>query len=294
MRAFSFDTLLLVVLALLPACGSDDEPFKETTTSSLADPDNVRAWANTASAYAVYGNVYKLFAVADGDQTFDDPGCPGVADDGTTLSVSGGCTDSGGITHVGSAEVTRSADGDRSLTLNDFGTDGDPSAGEAHLRVIDEMTTAFSVNLTRGGVGTTTFAYEGRVEGSYDTPTIWNGSGTVTRDGNVTPQGTVEVTTTDEVIDNDSCAGQPLSGNTTIHNQADQTAIVTYDGAVDCDDEHAASYSLDGTPKGKLTGISCSLARGPGEARGAWTLLLTILIGFAMRSRRMRRNLGSI
>jgi hypothetical protein len=290
MQHFSFDPLLLVFLALLPACGSDDKPFTATATSSLADPDNVRTWANTASAYSVYGNVYTLFAVADGDQEFDDPACPVVEDDGTTLTVSADCTDSGGITRVGSAEVVRSADGDRSLTLNEFGTDGDPSAGQAHLRVIDELTTAFSVELTRGSVGTTTFVYEGRVEGSYGTPTIWNGSGTVTRDMNVTPRGTVDVTTTDEVIDNDVCAGQPVSGNTTIHNQADETAIITYDGAVDCDDEHAASYSLDGTPKGKLTGISCSLARGLGERRGAWSLTLTILLGLAVRRRRMRRN----
>jgi hypothetical protein len=286
MRCSSVCPALLALLALLPACGSEDKPFTATNTSSLTDPDNVRAWANAASAYAVYGNVYQVFAVADGEQDFPDPACPAIDDDGTTLVATGGCTASDGAEWVGTAEVVRSADGDRALTLNDYGTSGSTRDGEAHLRVVDETNTDFSVNLTHDGGVVTTFDYDGRVEGGYGTHTVWNGSGTVTRDGLATPNGTIDVTTTDEVVDGDVCSGQPVSGNTMIHNEADETAIVTYDGAVDCDEEEAASYSLDGNPQGKLTGIVCSMGRPSGSGGvPAW-----LGVGFIFVLARARRR----
>jgi hypothetical protein len=300
MKRFSFGTALVAILAGLPACGSDDKPFTQTKTSSLEDPENVRVWANAASAYAVYGNVYQLFAVADGNQHFPDPRCPAVEDDGTTLTATGGCEATDGASWVGSAEVVRSADGDRALTLSDFGTKDDVTQGDAHLRVVADAITDFDVNLTRTGGIVTTIEYDGRVEGSYGTPTIWNGSGTVTRDGVVAPNGTVDVTTTDEVVDNDVCAGQPVSGNTTIHNEADETVVVTYDGAVDCDDEEAANFSLDGEPQGKITGIACSLGRGSAGGSGSAWLALGVTLTFAgARARRrstsrIETNSGSI
>ncbi len=287
MRCSSFHGPLFALLALLPACSSEDKPFTATNTSSLADPDNVRTWSNAASAYAIYGNVYQVFAVADGEQEFPDPVCPALEDDGTTLVATGDCTASDGAAWVGSAEVVRSADGDRALTLNGFGTSGSTRDGEAHLRVVDETNTDFDVNLSHDAGVTTSFDYDGRVEGGYGTRTVWNGSGTVTRDGLAAPNGAVDVTTTDEVVDGDVCSGQPVSGNTTIHNEADETVIVTYDGAVDCDDEEAASYSLDGEPQGKITGIVCSMGRGSGAGGAAAWLgvgLLLVLAGARRRS----------
>jgi hypothetical protein len=288
MKRFSFGTALIAIMLGLPACGSDDKPFTQTKTSSLENPENVRAWANAASAYAVYGNVYQLFAVADGDQRFPDPACPVVEDDGTTLTATGGCEATDGSSWVGSAEVVRSADGDRALTLSDFGSLDDVTEGDAHLRVVADAITDFDLNLTRTGGIVTTIEYDGRVEGSYGTSTIWNGSGTLTRDGLVTPNGTVDVTTTDEVVDNDVCAGQPVSGNTTIQNEADESVVVTYDGAVDCDDEEAANWSLDGEPQGKITGIACSLGRGSGGGPGSAWLAFGVALAVAGASVRRR------
>ena len=293
MRRFLRQTAVVPLLACLTACGSDDEPFTATKGSSLADQDNVRTWANGASAYAVYGEAYEPFAVADGEHTYADPACPVVKDDGTTLTISGSCTDSTGEAWVGTATLVRAANGDRALTLDGFGSEtGGSSAtktGDAHLRPIDDTSTDFDLDITHEGGLVTTFAYTGRIQGGYTGRTVWNGSGTVTRDGVLEPTGSVDVTTTDEVIDNDVCSGQPLSGNTTLTNEAGETVVVTYDGAVDCDDDQAASYSLDGKPKGKITGIACALA--PGQAgTGGNCLLVVALAGLLSTLRRRARR----
>jgi hypothetical protein len=293
MKRYSLGGALFTALLGLTACGSDDKPFTAKTDSSLKLPDNVRTWANGASALGVYANIYQLIAVADGQQTFADAGCPVVEDDGMTLTMTGGCSEAGGTAWVGSATVERSANGDRTLTLNEFGkksdaTPADTKDGQAHVRRLDDLNQDFDLSLTDSGGVVTTFDYVGHVQGDYDTPTIWNGSGTVSRDGAVAPNGTVDASTTDEVVDNDICSGQPISGNTTLHDAADETVIVTYDGALDCDDKQAASYSLDGESKGKIEGISCSAARA-GERRGGAPLAL-VIAGLAglLRARRRR------
>lgn len=284
MQRFLLRGALVFSLALLPGCGSDSKPFTPTKNSSLTNPENVRTWANGASAFGVYGNIYTEFAVADGEQTYDDPACPVLEDDDTTLTMTGDCTDSSGKAWIGSATVERSASGDRTLTLDGFGTkddDGgtDTKTGSAHLRLVDDMNTDFDLDLTHDGGLVSTFDYAGRIQGSYDSDrTVWSGAGSVSRDGLIAPNGTVDATTTDEVVDNTVCAGAPVSGNTTIHNEADETAVVTYDGDVDCDDDQAASYSLDGVPKGKITGIACSLSPGRSSAgAAAWLLALALL-----------------
>jgi hypothetical protein len=299
MKRFLLHTALLPLLACLSACGSDDEPFTASKGSSLADADNVRIWANGASAYGVYGQAYEAFAVADDEHTYPDPVCPVVEDDGTTLTITGQCTDANGDAWVGTATVVRSANGDRALTLDGFGNGSDVShdakTGEAHLRVVDDMNTDFELDITHEGGIVTTFVYSGRIQGGYAGKTVWNGSGTVTRDGDVEPSGSVDATTADEVIDNDVCSGQPSSGNTTITNEAGETAVVTYDGAVDCDDDQAASYSLDGKPKGKLTGIACTVSPGEAGSGGeAWLLVAALGSCLSTLRRRARRDRGDL
>lgn len=288
--------LLAPLLASVLGCGSDDEPFTATKGSSLTEPENIRTWTNSASAYAVYAHAYEPFAVADGEHTYPDALCPVVEDDGTTLTIGGACTDTSGESWVGTATVVRSANGNRALTLDGFGsgTGDDPATktGEAHLRRIDDTHTDFDLDVTHEGGLRTTLEYSGRIEGGYSGQTVWNGSGTVTRDGLFEPTGSVEVTTVDEVIDTSVCSA-PLSGNTTITNAADETVVVTYDGAVDCDTDDAASYTLDGKPQGKLTGISCSV--GPGRAGETPWALAALLAGAAgmFRRRRDERGLGT-
>lgn len=276
-------------VSILAGCGSDSEPFvaAKNDDSSLAKPDNVRTWANTASAIALYANAYQPIAVADGKRTFDDPACPATDDDGTTLSIEGGCTDAMGASWVGKASVKRHADGARELTLEDFGTKkGDASDtrnGEASVRRIDDGSQDFSLSLVHESGVRVTIDYEGHVEGDYDARTVWSGSGTVTREGLLPPLGTLDVTTSAEVVDNDVC-GQPASGNTTLTDEARNTVVITYDGDVDCDDDQAATYTLNGTSQGRITGIACSAS--PRRTGPAAASLLAVVLSAASLARR--------
>ncbi len=260
---------------------------------SFDDIDAVRLWATTASALAVYVNVYQPFAVADGQEAFGDPSCPVTTDDGTTLDIEGGCTDVSGTEWVGSATVERSANGDRSLTLRNFGTrvgaSGDVRNGNAQITFVDVGEYDFSLSIVHRADVTTTIDYFGAVSGDYGARSVWTGTGVVTREGGTGPVGTVDATTTKEVADDAVCSGQPASGNTVLENHSGDTVIVTYDGSVDCDDEHAATYSVNGAPQGAITGIVCSMSHGPPAERPL--VLLSVLglgVLFGVRRRAFR------
>jgi len=285
-------SIWMLSVPLLGGCGSDSEPFAaaKNDDSSLANPDNIRTWANTVSAIALYANAYQPIAVADGAKTFDDPACPATDDDGTTLAIEGGCTDAMGATWVGKASVKRHANGDRDLTLENFGTKKDEASdtrnGDASVRRIDDGSQDFSLKLAHESGVRVTIDYEGHVDGDYDARTVWSGSGTVTREGLLPPVGTLDVTTSAEVVDGDVC-GQPASGNTTLTDEAGTTVVVTYDGDVDCDEDQAATYTLNGASKGKLTGIACTTS--PGRTGPEAAALLAIMLSVAgLRGRRRR------
>jgi hypothetical protein len=249
---------------------------------SLEDVEVVRSWANLASALAVYVTVYQPLAVADGEGTFADATCPTLSDDGTTLEITGGCTEAGGKEWIGAATVVRSGEGNRDLTLDGFGTPGDFRTGEAQVRRIDDMTHEFDVDLVHETDAVATYDYSGEVTGGYDTRTVWSGSGTVTREGGEVPTGRIEATTTNEVIDDAACSGQPASGNTTLRDRHGNTAVITYDGDIECDDEQAASYTLNGEPEGEITGIACAVSPGRrGERPAAVLGILLVLASLA-------------
>jgi hypothetical protein len=296
MKCSRFPIGALSVL-LLAGCGSSGDPFEASNASddsSLENPDNVRIWATSLSAFAIYGHAYEPVAVADGERTFPDPACPATEDDGTTLTAEGGCTDSAGIERVGKLTVKRSANGDRAVSFDGYGAlkDGEPwdvRDGEANVRRIDDTHHDFSVKLVHEGGMRHIIDYEGQVEGGYDTRTVWSGSGTVVREGLFPPVGSVEVNTSAEVVDDALCSGQPASGNTTIHNDTNETAVVTYDGEVDCDADHAATYTLNGDPKGSITGITCATSPGRNAPAGSLLLGLTLL-GARLGARRLRSS----
>lgn len=280
---------------LLGACGSSSNPFEAlpgpdpASDSSLENVDNVRIWVTSTSAFALYGHIYEPVAVADGEKTFADPTCPVTDDDGTTLTADGGCTDADGVEHVGKLTVKRSANGDRNLTFEDYGTrkqgqNADTRNGDAHVRRIDDTNHDFSLSLVHDAGIRETIEYDGHVNGGYDGRSVWSGSGTVERDGLLPPVGSAEVSTNAEVVDNDVCSGQPVSGNTMVKNAAEDTVVVTYDGDVDCDDEQAATYTLNAEPRGKITGISCTATPGSTGAGGA--LVALGLVGSSVVLRR--------
>jgi hypothetical protein len=257
----------------------------------LGDAKDVKVWATTASALGVYANIHGPVAYANGKTTFPDPNCPVTSDDGTTVTISGGCTEQGGYEWVGSVSAVRSDNGDLSLEFMDYATYSDPEArntqsGRAEVRRLEDELHEFDVDITLEGGVTTRIDYQGRVEGTYDAPTVWSGSGSVSREGPANPRGSITASTLAELVDNDVCAGQPVSGETSLK-AGGQTAVIYYDGASDCDDTATVRWSLDGEDRGRLPGIVCSVghAGGHGAPRAPLWVALGLLLGFAARRR---------
>lgn len=276
---------ILGVLALVSGCGDD---------SSLANEEHVRTWATNGSALAVYSRVHEPFAYAFGASTFSDPTCPMRSDDGDTVTITGGCAAEGGHRWSGRATVVRGADDVHTLTLDGYGSYEDPdfrtlSSGTATVRPTGDTTYAFEVTLTADALTETRIEYAGTVEGDYSTATRWNGSGRVTRDGFGEPTGTVSVTTEDEVRDTDVCSNQPASGRTTIEADGD-TVVVLYDGATDCDEDKAATWTLNGVDQGRITGIDCA-AGGTGRVPTPFVVTITMgALGLVLAARRRRKS----
>lgn len=272
----------LVVAAVVAAgCGGE----------ALTDPDRVRTWATTASPVAVYAHAHLPMAFADGQQTFSDPSCPMTTDDGVTVTLEGGCVELEGLSWVGKATVVRAEDGGLVATFDRFGAFDDPDLRSELTGVVERTAfdgeRSFSASLVREGGVTTTIDYEGRVQGDYGTPTIWSGSGRVTREGAVEPTGSIDASTVDELVDDGICPGQPVSGETTLESEQ-HTVVVTYDGATDCDADQAARWSLNGQDQGLITGIGCSLATG--SAPAGQVGLVGLLAAFAALVQRRRRR----
>jgi hypothetical protein len=184
--------------------------------------------------------------------------------------------------------VERSAEGDRSVVLEGWGSFDDPgfaaqTDGTGVVRSTDHTTHAFEVDVVREGGLTTTIDYAGTIGGTYGQATTWNGSGIVSRDGLVSPTGTVRVQTVDEVMDDAVCQNQPISGETTVEQDGD-TAFVRYDGATDCDADRAAVWGFDGEDRGTVTGVDCSSAAAPvGGSAPLAALLLAAFLTAAYR-----------
>ncbi len=273
----------LFLALVLAACNSDE----------LDDVDHVRTWANTASAVAVWSHAHGPIAFADGEGPFRDPMCPTTADDGTTVTIEGGCTDAMGKRYVGSATIRRDGD-DRTLMLDGYGAFDDPDL-EATLtgtvtlvRMEDEpLAHLFDAELVHEGGLTTTVDYRGRIVGGYEGRVTFSGEGDIERDGLGQPTGEVHATTTDEVLDNDVCNGQAVSGRTSIEMDGHE-AIVTYDGATDCDEDEAAQWSYDGEDRGRVDGVVCGIARAGGAPRSRIELSLFCLAVVALGWRRRR------
>jgi hypothetical protein len=273
-------TIAFALLLLLAEYGcSSNAEF--TPMGPFEEPKHVQSWANSASAVGVYSNVFQVLAVADGHGTFADASCPVIDDDGTTWNAHGACTDSEGTKWQGQASVVRDG-AERALTLDGFqGNDGTVALHEAELDLHE-----FDAHLVLGGF--TTINYSGSVQGGYSGPTLWNGSGQVTRDGFIAPNGTVDATTLDEKVDNDVCPGQPVSGRTTITMGADE-AVISYDGESDCDDAQAAKLSVNGEERGTVDGITCTVtAPAGGKSAGGATSLACCVTAWVLRRRAQR------
>src|SRR5512141_2602580 len=163
-------------LALLTgACHSEDESF--SSSNSLDQIDNVRTWATTGSALSVYSHAHTPLSCADGRSSFLDPNCPRVTDDGTTVRITGDCGEASGTQWIGTAEVVRSSNGHRQLTLSGFGQFDDPgmraaTSGTFVRRQVGSTSHQFDAHLVISGGLTTTIECSGQIEGGYDTATV--------------------------------------------------------------------------------------------------------------------------
>jgi hypothetical protein len=263
----------------------------------LDEADHIRTWATTSSAVAIYSHAHSTLGFADGKLTFSDPTCPQTSDDGTIVTISGGCTDASDTEFVGSATVVRSATGDRTLTFDEFGSFNDPSFGATKsgtfvFRRLGPTTHEFDADFVHRGGMTTTFRYSGSIEGDHDIATVWNGSGEVERDGLLAPTGRISATTTDQVVDDAVCSGQPVSGQTEI-DDGQKSAVITYDGETDCDEEQAARLHVDGQDRGLITGISCALDPRHLKNDGAGAILFAAFFSVGVASRARRRRAGA-
>ncbi len=256
--------------------------------SDLEDAEQVKTWVTTGSAVSVWSNTHDVIAFADGEGPFADPACPATSDDGTTVTIAGGCTDTDGEPWVGTATVVRGAGEDQlDATLDDFGNvrwADQTTSGTVAVRAAAGGGHEFTTDIVIEGGMTTRISYDGTVEGDWDTPeTVWSGEGTVEREGVLAPTGRVHVVTIDEVVNDGVCSGQPVSGRTTV-SAAGHFATATYDGQTDCDDEKTVAWTFDGEPQGRISGINCTVGRGGGTAP-ALSLGALVLVLVARRRR---------
>ena len=269
--------LRIAFLAAVAGCGGDP----------LEDPDHIAGWANAASALGVFAHAYEPVAIADGEAALEDSACPSIADDGETVEIGGDCTDAGGDLWAGAATVTRLDGGGFAVVLDGFGHAGDPdfltrASGSVDVARVGDARHRFEVALSIEGGVDTEIDYTGTVDGGYQGPTVWNGSGVISRDSAAIHSGTVEAETRDQLRDDGVCPGQGVSGQTTLVSD-EHVVVVSYDGATDCDEAEGARWSLDGVDQGVVEGISCAAGGGPGGLAGA---LLVLAVLFRRRSAR--------
>lgn len=285
-RAGAIVALTVPIAGCLSTPGPSSDP--------LATESGVALWAITASAIGVLAGNHMPILVAGGAATFDDPACPIVTEEGDTLIVTGGCTDSRGVAWSGFARVERGEAGSLQAIYEGFGEarfGPKLTTGTAEIDELDVDVHAFALDFVREGTDSEiTIHYEGEVTGATGIPVVASGTGRfeLSQGGGTE---VVEAATVDEVTDGAIC-GTPLSGTTTMVS-AEHTAVITYDGATDCDDMAAARWSLDGEDQGLLEGVTCSVAGGGGGLAAGTTLwLLVLAISRPRRSRRATAPAG--
>ncbi len=283
-------TRLSLLTTILLGCGGGSGgpgDFDESPGTA----DDLREWAPSASAPSLYFNAGTPLLIAG--LAAEDETCPAIVEDGTTTTYTGGCTDSSGNEWLGSAVA--SADG---VDYDGFGFTGDVEACpgmRATFRYHGTMDTSaavsgggFAIDVTMEGEGydddcaprteTIAIQYEGTIEDGGDADT-YQGSGVI----GSSLRGYVNVSTEAEVVDMNLCGTEALSGTTTI-TASGHTAVITYDGATDCDEASTVTWTYDGEDQGELDGVSCSA----GGGAGGWAGLLVVAGALVIRRRRRR------
>lgn len=276
--------LLTVVLgAALVGCGPSSV-LNEWDRAEINDSESLREWS-FGSAPQVYSGAGLLAtaAIVAAEQA-SEGGCPVQKVEGETTTYTGGCTDTDGNAWLGKATVkggTEQEEGTADYRFEDFGYSQAAACDSGATSTERFVIAGTAVATATGEAGETRFTFDLRIdETSVDSATCsperqtmafsytgksvtdgsrstWNGSGRVGTEA----QGTVEVATQDEVVDNSVCAREALSGTTTLKGK-DTTAVITYDGATACSELSTVTWTLDGVAMGAVNGIACSSAAG--------------------------------
>lgn len=271
-------------------------PFDAYADADLTDPAVVAELASTLSAPNAYGVGVTQLILADlsGSKT-----CPAVTVKGDTTTYTGGCTDDDGTTWTGTATSIESKAKKKlggSITYVDFGFSGESACdGKTKMTVsagqtIDGTVTVdakggFTIDVVAEGAEADTKActsnafdyrleYSGSIADTSKSAETWNGQGRF-GDSRI---GQVMAATVNEVIDEKACDTEAASGTTTLTADG-HTAVITYDGATDCDKTSTVTWTLDGKDQGELSGISCSTS----PLRASGLLVLLGLLGLRRR-----------
>ncbi|OJT21441.1 hypothetical protein BO221_26850 [Archangium sp. Cb G35] len=308
---------VVAMSGLWVGCGGPAaEALNKYKAASLASETDVQEWAERSSAPNIYAiaNVAVTLVALTGGSEGADPNCPVEKKDGKTTRITGGCTDKNGVEWIGSMELVSEEEGESSgiqnarYTYDNFGYQktytcgGKTGVNKFAFHGTTSVTGtkakkefAIDVRLESSELrdedsdscetlsSTAAWEYKGTVDGA-DTALgngrqTWNGSGRMGSE----ERGVVEVATKDEVVDDSVCDDEAASGSTTIKSGG-HTAVITYDGATDCEEASTVQWSLDGKASGEMEGVSCSAASGPTFA--AWGVALLGALGLMRRRAR--------
>ena len=306
---------VVAMSGLWVGCGGPAaEALNKYKAASLASETDVKEWAERSSAPKIYAisisQTSHVNQLVNSDEM--DPNCPVETKDGKTRRFTGGCTAKNGVKWLGSMELVIEGEGE---VTDNFRSTYDGFGYQSTLHCEDKtaqlgMVLHGSSALT-GSKAKKEFALDLRVESSVlgdldsnpcdpvhfagaweykgtvdgagsslvEGKQIWNGSGRFGYE----ERGLVEVVTKDEVLDASVCDEEAASGSTTIKSGG-HTAVITYDGATDCEEARTVQWSLDGKASGELEDVSCSAASGPTFA--AWSLALLGALGLMRRRAR--------
>jgi hypothetical protein len=241
------------------------------------------------------------------------PGCPSVTTLGDETVYSGdGCTLADGSTLHGKAVITVIATDVRSVAYDQYGVAKQcPDPGN-----IEVSRTTGTMTYTRAAPGAGSFVlaielgrancagersrlaydYQGSVAGTETAAweidpnalMIFNGSGRV----GLSTVGAADAVTVRQIVDRPSCGPEVTSGTTTLSSLGD-TAVITYDGANDCDETSTVRWTLNGADQGELAGVGCALAGVPSGAP-RWLALGVVALLTARRFGRAPRVAGGL
>lgn len=276
--------------------------------ASFESEKSAHDWASTASAPNAFFAGLTGISIADLSTQEEGSSCPTVTETGSSKTYQGGCTTPKGKVWFGTATSSGSMfTGGGTIAYDSFGytdmeackDDMKPTKAAYHGKVTmggASGSVSFTVNIKLEVSGpnddtcsnedeTIAIDYAGSSkdgtedvdkDGDPDADT-WNGSG---RMGS-TLRGVADVTTTNELINDVVCQDEAVSGTTAISANGN-TLLITYDGAADCEKDSTVQWSLNGTPKGELKGIRCSV--GQHGDPGALLLLAFALLLLRMRT----------